>query len=101
MSKVKVAVTFRAEFMVTAQEPVPEHAPLQPVKLDPVAGMAVSVTVVPIVKSALQVLPQSIPPILEVTVPVPVPAFDTLIGYACRRTNATPVPDDPPWYVVP
>ena len=101
MSKVKVAVTFLTEVMVTVQEPVPEHAPLQPVKLDPVAGRAVSVTIVPIVKSAMQVLPQSIPPTLEVTAPAPVPALDTLIGYACRRTNATPAPGEPPWYVIP
>ena len=33
-------------FIVTLQAPVPEHAPLQPAKAEPVAGMAVSVTVV-------------------------------------------------------
>jgi hypothetical protein len=45
--KVKVAVTDRAAFIVTVQVPVPEQAPLQPVKFVPVAGVAVSVTRVP------------------------------------------------------
>ena len=35
--------------MVTAQVPVPVHAPLQPVKVEPVAAVAVSVTLVPLV----------------------------------------------------
>lgn len=43
-----VAVTERAALMVTTHDPVPLHAPLQPVKSDPVAGAAVSVTEVPV-----------------------------------------------------
>ena len=43
----KVAVTERAELMVTLQEPLPEHAPPQPAKLDPDAAAAVRVTTVP------------------------------------------------------
>jgi hypothetical protein len=42
-----VAVTVLLVVMVTTQEPVPVQAPLHPVKVDPVAGVAVSVTVVP------------------------------------------------------
>ena len=36
-------------FMVRMQEPTPEQAPLQPVKLDPAAGVALRVTEVPLV----------------------------------------------------
>ncbi len=42
----KVAVTLRAAVMDTAQPVVPLQAPLQPLKLCPAAGVAVSATVV-------------------------------------------------------
>jgi hypothetical protein len=42
---VKVAVTDFAAVIVTVQVPVPEHAPDQPVKVDPLSGEAVKVTV--------------------------------------------------------
>ena len=47
--RAKLAVTDLAAFMVTVQV-VPETAshPLQPVKMDPVAGLAVRVTGVPL-----------------------------------------------------
>ena len=45
----KVAVTVVAADIVTVQEPVPEHPPpLQPLKIDPESGVAVSVTAVPL-----------------------------------------------------
>jgi hypothetical protein len=44
---VKLAVTLVAAFIVTVQEPVPVHAPLQPVKVEPFAGVADRVTLVP------------------------------------------------------
>ena len=45
----KVAVTDVAAFMVTEHVPVPEHPPpLQPAKVEPPAGAAVSVTDVPL-----------------------------------------------------
>jgi hypothetical protein len=44
----KVAVTVVAAFTVTTQLPVPVHpAPDQPVNVEPIAGEAVNVTVVP------------------------------------------------------
>ncbi len=45
--KVNVAVTVLAASIVTSQAPVPEHAPPQPVNVEPVAGVGVSVTTVP------------------------------------------------------
>ena len=56
----------------------PAQAPLQPVKLEPAAATAVSVTVAPFVKSFAQVAPQSMPAGLLVTEPLPVPAFATV-----------------------
>jgi hypothetical protein len=43
-----VAVTLRAAVMLTVQSPVPVHAPLQPVKEEPVAAAAVRVTAAPL-----------------------------------------------------
>ena len=45
---VKVAVTLFTASMVTVQVPVPEQAPLQPEKLLPASGVAVRMTVVPL-----------------------------------------------------
>jgi hypothetical protein len=70
-----VAVTDWAALIVTEQVPVPVHAPLQPVKVEPVAGVAVSVTAVPLAKLAAQVAGQLMPAGTLVTVPVPVPAL--------------------------
>jgi len=70
-----VAVTERAWLIVTVQVPVPVQAPLQPENADPLAAVAVSVTIVPLVKLALQVAPQVTPTGLEATEPDPVPAF--------------------------
>src|SRR5205807_7562204 len=77
--RVKVAVTDLAALMLTVQV-VPEAAsqPLQPVNVDPVAGVAVRVTTVPLSKAAEQVAPQLIPAGSEVTVPLPVPALVTV-----------------------
>jgi|SRR5689334_1675093 len=76
---VKVAVTVWSAFITTVHEPVPPHPPpLQPVKVEPPVGAAVSTTVLPIAKSAAQVVPQEIPAGLLVTVPVPVPDLLTV-----------------------
>src|SRR5436309_2671942 len=109
LCRVKVAVTVVAAERVTAQGPVPEHLPpLQPVKVEPAAGVAVSVTAVPLVKLAEQVAPQVIPAGALVTVPLPVPAGVTVRVKVCSVkvavtvvapetvTTHVPVPEHPP-----
>ena len=73
-----MAVTAFGASMVTRQAPEPEHAPLQPAKVDPGAGVGVRVTTVPVGKLALHVGPQSMPGGEDVTVPLPLPAFVTV-----------------------
>ena len=69
---------------------VPEHAPPdQPTNSDPLPAVAVSVTDEPSANCAEHVDPQSIPTGLEVTVPDPVPAVDTV------SVHSTPVPAGP------
>jgi hypothetical protein len=46
--RLNVALTDSAAFMGTVQAPVPEQAPLQPVKTESAAGVAVRVTEVPL-----------------------------------------------------
>ncbi len=78
--------------MVTAQLPLPLHAPPQPAKL-PALAVASRVTTVPSVKLARQLpllLPddqaQAIPAGEEVTVPPPVPAM--VIASGCDTTGS-------------
>ena len=79
VGRVNDAVTVVAAETVTTQVPVPEQPPpLQPVKVEPAAGVAVSVTAVPLVKVAEQVAPQMITAGELVTVPLPVPAGVTV-----------------------
>src|SRR5207249_11056562 len=81
---VNVAVTVVAALRVTVQAPGPEQPPpLQPLKVEPAAGAAVSVTAVPLVKLAAQVAPQVMPAGLLVTVPAPVPALETVRAKVC------------------
>ena len=79
-----VAVTIVVEVRVSVQAPVPVHPPpLQPANVEPVAGLAVRVTVVPPAKDPEQFMPQLIwggVPICTgalTTVPLPGPAFTT------------------------
>ena len=75
----KVAVTVVAAESVTVQVPVPEHPPpVQPLKVEPATGAAVSVTAVPLAKLAEHVAPQVMPAGELVTVPLPVPAGVTV-----------------------
>src|SRR5438046_1785759 len=109
LGRLKVAVTVVAAETVTTHVPVPEHPPpLQPVKVEPAAGAAVSVTAVPLVKLAEQVTPQVIPAGVLVTVPMPVPALETVRTKVCDAkvavtvvaaetvTTHVPVPEQPP-----
>ena len=81
LCSVNVAVTDRAPLTVAVQTaPETESHPTQLVKLDPVAGVAVSVTTVPSGYELEQVVPQLICVGLEglevdVMVPPPLPAF--------------------------
>src|SRR5580704_856341 len=69
---VKAADTLSAALIVTEQLPAPLQAPAQPIKLMPWAGVAVSVTCVPLLKLALHVDGQLMPAGLLVTEPLPV-----------------------------
>ena len=69
----KAAPTVVAVVSVNTQVPVPAHPPPdQPVKTEPAAGVAMSVTPVPAPNVAEQVLPQLIPAGELLTVPLPV-----------------------------
>src|SRR5437588_3703878 len=68
----KVAAVEVAALNVRLQGPVPEQAPDQPANTLPALGVAVSVTVVPLLKLAVQVEPQLMPAGLLVTAPGPV-----------------------------
>jgi hypothetical protein len=70
---VNCAMTAVWEVSVTTHELIPEHAPDQPVNVDPDAGVAVRVTLVPEANFAMQLDPQLIPEGLLLTIPVPVP----------------------------
>jgi hypothetical protein len=78
VGELNVAVTAVAAVIVTVQVPVPSHGALQPVNVDPVAGVAVNVTWVPLAKLAEQVGMQLMPAGVLVTVPVPLPASVTV-----------------------
>ena len=73
-----VAFTVVLEFSVNAQEPVPEHVPLdQPAKVLPASAVATRFTVVPGCSVSMHVEPQLSCPPIRVTVPLPVPIFAT------------------------
>lgn len=93
----------------TVQVPVPEHPPpLQEVNLEPAAGVAVSVTELPLLNSAEQVAPQLIPAGELLTAPDPVPASVTetakeagmklavTVVAAVIVTEQVPTPEQPP-----
>jgi hypothetical protein len=67
---------------------LPLQSPDQPLKVEPVAGVAVRVTAVPEANAALQVLPQTIARGLLLTVPVPAPALLTVRVYEEGEASA-------------
>ena len=77
---------------------VPEHAPDQPVKVEPDVGVAVRVTEVPLVNDAEQVEPHEMPAGFDDTLPAPVP--DRLTERAKVGMTLFTVTDMPPEVVV-
>jgi len=73
----KLAMTDFAVSIVTTHEPVPEHTPDQPPKVELPMGEAVRVTSVPLAKSCVQSGLHDMPEGLEVTNPLPLPPRDT------------------------
>ena len=73
----KVAPTLCVRVIETTQGAVPEQAPLHPVNVEVLSGVAVSVTEVPRGKAVVHVEPQSIPCGALFTTPKPVPVFVT------------------------
>ena len=78
--------------METVHAPVPEHAPLQPANVCPVLGVAVKVTLVPLVYVSEQSLPQAIP----VPVIVPLPETPVVRVYVVGVGVELPPPPPPP-----
>jgi len=89
-------VTVFAAFMVTVQVvPFAVSQPCQPVKMERKPGLAVSVTTVPLLKSAQHVDPQSIPAGLDVTVVSTGRALSRRLELAAKHVvlfDATPPP---------
>ena len=74
-----MAVTAIDPLPATVQGAVPmQPPPLQPLNMEPEAGIAVSVTDAPARYVAAQAVPQRIPAGVLATVPAPVPAFVTV-----------------------
>jgi hypothetical protein len=102
-----VAETVTAALSVTVHVPVPEQPPVQPVKVEPAAGVAVKATAVPLANEAAHVAPQDMPAGLLVTVPAPEPPLLTVSVKVCPNVAVTvvaalsvtvqgPAPEQPP-----
>jgi len=76
----KLADTVWAPFITTTQEPVPEHAPDQPAKVEPPVPFADKVTETPLANSSRHVVPQSMPEGLLVMTPLPAMLTDKTAG---------------------
>ena len=101
----KVAVTDLSALIVTVHVPPPVHVPLQALKEEPLLGLAVRVTEVPLLKVSEQSVPQLIP--VAVTVPSADPALVTVRVKVEEKVAVTevlalmvpvqvPVPEQPP-----
>lgn len=83
----KVALTLLDALKVNVQAAVPVQAPLQPMKVVPVAGVAINVTFEPTANGAEQLLVQLMPEGVEVTVPEPVTATLSVAGLTAKVTD--------------
>ena len=72
-----VAAQLRSTFIVTLPS-VQSASPLHPANVEPLAGVGMRLTAAPMSNASVQSLPQSTPAGLVVTVPEPVPFFDTV-----------------------
>src|SRR5206468_11795503 len=70
---------------------VPVQPPLQPLKIEPAAGVAVKVTELPLAYAAAQVVPQAMPAGALVTVPLPTPVLLTVSVKVWRAKVAVTV----------
>ena len=85
----KVAITAWARSIVSTHErSAPAQSPAQPVKTEPVTGVAVSVTDDPVARLAAHVFPQLIPPMSLMTLPDPVPLLVTTTVYVGTPKDA-------------
>ena len=76
--------------------PVPEHPPPDhPLNFDTDVAVAARVTNVPFVTDAVQVVPQSMPEGVEITVPLPVPLSLTLKVYEAVGIDNTGLDGEP------
>ena len=83
-TKSNSAPTVTGEFTVRVHGAIPaQKAEFHPANPDPPAGFAVSVTEVPFLKVKPQVLPQSIPAGVLVTLPLPLPEGATVSAAFC------------------
>ncbi len=88
---VNLALTVSAWVKLILHGPVPMHGPLQPMNVDPLAAVAVNVTLVPLAKAASQVLPQSIWGDADVVLPTPLTS--AAIVLAVLVITPFPLPD--------
>jgi len=79
------AVIVKTQVAVPVQPPVPDH----PLNVDPAAGVAVSVTAVPLMNDAEQLAAQLRPAGADVTVPPPAPALVYVTANAAVLTDGT------------
>jgi len=94
--RLKAAVTPVAAVTETTHVPVPVHPPPdQPMNVEPVEVVAVSVTDVPLTKLDEQVVPQLMPVGADDTLPMPVPVRVTVRRYELGVAPAAPVPAAP------
>jgi hypothetical protein len=75
----KIAVTEVAVLPLSVHGSFPWQPPLHPVNVEPMSGMAVRVTTLPLGNDSLQSMPQAIPGGELITLPLPVPALLTVM----------------------